>query len=375
MLRRIVSLVAALIFGMFSLNTFAADIKLNGFASAYARASLTEDPHSLWTDGKGVNYSNDTKIGLNLRSDYEENWSANAQLVAAQKSILATNSSPTWAPGFDWFFVTYDDPATDLSINVGRQLFPGTLTAEYVDVGLTYPWRRLPEQFASIQPFKAFEGVSVQRQMNLFGQALSIRVFGGGGRPNGFDTVPPTTAEIDDLIGTRLNLEGDGWKLHSTYSQFHVVQLIPSYTATPTPPSNSTLNIIRIAIPGTIRVFTLGAHYEKESLMIYSEYSQSHLSETDAIFTSRELAKGYYSTLGYHFGKFLPHYTYSYAKFDAGHLIAGHEKSHALGLNYQMNPSTVVKGEYLIQEDTHGALVLSSEGTARSVALGINLVF
>ena len=354
------------IFGL-AQSSSASEIILNGFASVYGRQSLTKNPMDQSTDDKGINFDNDSIIGLNISSHFAKDWTAVGQLVAGQRALSPSNVAPDWSPEFDWFFLTYEEPTTGLSVRVGRQLYPFSLTAEYVDVGLTLPWRTLPIQFRTAVFFKSFEGISVAYQKPIGDIQFNARIFGGdarSGQPvlgnNGYEGY-----EINNLIGVVSAFEGDGWKVQATYSQFRLILTMPNYQTLPLP---STL--AKIEFGGMNHDFTIGGSYNKNHILGYLEYARACNSGFESC-----IADTYYGTLGYHLGSFLPHYTFSYGDWKIPGFFTGRETSHGFGINYQLDPSAVLKLEYLRQQDVGGAVFLTSVGTAESVAMGVDIVF
>jgi predicted porin len=346
----------------FADESMATELKWNGFASMYARDALDKDTRDVSTQSKGIGTTNDSKFGLNLRADIDEEWSAVGQLVVSQKAYGPSGETPNWGGEFDWFFLSYRNLDYGFEIKAGRQLFPSTLTAEYVDVGITYPWRRLPQQFSAISQFKSFEGVSVSKKYQIADVNIDGRVFGGNGKSN----LQPTgiaTVDITNMTGALLSAEGDGWKIQSTYTHLTVVYQTSPFT--PVSPGLPTMEI-----PKT-NLWVLGGRYDRGGLVTYAEYGRSR-NDDNTIKVS-----GYYGMIGYHVGRFLPHYTYAMADWKLNpFFLDAKEISHNYGLNYQLNPSIVLKVEYLRQIDKRGALFLTkADSWADSVAVGINAVF
>ncbi len=355
-----------LVFGLLFFNfqsVIAANIEMNGFASVYGRSSTTQKVRDESTDDHGLNFSNDSKIGMNIRSNFEEGWSAVGQFLASQKHPIPNENGANWGGEFDWFFLKYEDPS-GFNLKIGRQLMPGSITAEYVDVGLTYPWRELPQQYYLAVSFKSFEGVALGYQMPFLGHTLTFQTYGGNGRPL-LQPNADMVIETNDILGAVLRLDAGDWLFQAVYAQVHILIINPSYSPTPPSPVN-----IETSLDGTVQAVYLGGRYDAGKDMVYVEYLQSCRTgepECDV--------RSYYGTYGRHFGKFLPHYTYAFADWIVAGFFDGHEISHTLGLNYQLRDSIVLKGEYLWQEDKHGAVFLTKEGRAESVAVGLDVVF
>jgi len=338
----------------------AAQLTWNGFASFYGQKSFTSDVYDLGLPQDKTDFSNGTKVGLNLRADFADNWSLIGQLLAAQRTLgFNNNSPPIWGPEYDWVYLNYD-PTNEINVRVGRQIFPGSLTAEYTDVGLALPWRRLPIQFYTLVQFKSFEGISGAYQLKLGADTLSIRLFGGDSRPDQEDGLN-FVYQINDLSGFTLSFEGNGWRVQATAAQFYYVPIIPS--------------------PGITLQTNLGKYieaggkYDKNNIVAYLEYIDSECGTGSTVCYGR----GYYGTLGYRLGNFMPNFTYAYAEnnFNTGFVEL---TSNIAGVNFQLNPSMVLKAEYLMEQGLNNATpgginYISASGVARSVSVGLDLVF
>jgi hypothetical protein len=342
----------------------AAQLTWNGFASFYGRKSLTVDTYDLSLNQDQLDLSNGTRVGLNLRDDFEDGWAFVGQLLAAQRGLgNVVNNPPNWSPQFDWAFLSYD-PTNEINVRVGRQIFPASLTSEYQDVGLAYPWRKLPAQFFAIAPFKSFEGISFAYQLTLGRQNLNLRLFGGNSEPD-LEPGISQSYQVNNLSGVALTYEGNNWRIRATAAQFVYVA---NFLATQTTPAFS------FAAPQN-KYFEIGGTYDQHNIMAYAEYVDVECPGSGIICYGRS----YFGTLGYHLGNFLPHVTYSYgeANFETGFIEL---TSNAIGLNYQINPSIVLKAEYLIEQGLGpvaggGPAYISAAGVARSTSLGFDVVF
>ncbi len=342
-------------------------IVLNGFASFYGRQSLT-DIYDTGNNGYDLDFSNNTRVGLNMRSELSNDFAFVGQIVAAQR---LTYESPKWATEFDWMFLNYS-LRDDVTIRFGRQLNPGSIIGEYIDIGLTYPWRRLPLPFQFMVQFKSFEGLSANYSKEIGRYALDILGYGGNSRP--FESnVPHYSYEIKDLQGIRIKLEGENWQIFTVGADFKYFGYQPSFTFG-VPPS-------KVDSGASSRLTNLGGHFDNGKILVYTEYSNLECAGTGDPVCS---GWAHYETIGYHFSNWLPHYTYSKGFFQevvpfAPASVSGPNNmvSHTAGLNYQVNPSLVAKTEFIWQENDGGTgtLFMNGAGIARSYSFGVDLVF
>lgn len=345
----------------------AANIVWNGFGSVYGKKSLTHDVYENSMGSPHVNFYSDSRVGLNMRSDFEKDWVLAAQIVASGRTISTSTSNPTWSPEFDWFYLGYN-PSNSVNIKVGRQLFPFGLVAEFTDVGLVYPWVRQPEQAAS--PIKTLEGVSASYQLKFAELIWTGRVFAGSNAVT--LSAQDQNLTINNLLGVRLGFENDDWEFQTTLLKGDAKLTTRTIVSTPT------VVVIDTDLQAQeVVLWTAGTKFDNDKLLFYAEYGEygtdhgTQLPSGDKFLNKRQF---YYATMGYYFGKIVPHYTYAYTHSDIGVFI-GDEISNAVGLNYEVNPSVVFKAQHAWWKDTDGKVTLNSSGSSRIITAGFDFVF
>jgi hypothetical protein len=342
------------------------EIIWNGFASFYGRKSVSKGTYEESLVPGSINAEDSTKLGLNMRSDFRKDMALVAQLVVAHRNEFSSRP-PKWSPDFDWFFVSYDSTDTT-NVQIGRQLLPGSLSGEYIDVGLTYPWREIPPAIAMADRFKSFEGISFTYRTQFGDGNLRLKAYGGESHDDA-PTVGEVGLEVDDLVGTMAVYENNGFRVLASYGQYRVAVMIPNFAYNPQNPASKPY--FSSEIGELNKRLIAGASYDRGGLLTYAEY----LEIRDDAFDGRFI-EGYYGTLGYRLGKFLPHYTYGFADWDIPAQIQGTEVSHSIAVNYQFDPSVVIKTEFTRQRDTDGTLTLNKQDNwADSVAVGMDIVF
>ncbi|MEK6555743.1 MAG: hypothetical protein AABZ31_10910, partial [Bdellovibrionota bacterium] len=335
------------------------NIDLNGFASFYGRQSLT-DIYDLNSANDDLDFNSNTRVGLNLRSELSKEMAVVGQIVATRRVYY---SSTTWTSEFDWIFFDYS-PFENWNFRFGRQLFPGSIVGEYVDVGLTYPWRRVPLPYHFIVDFKSYEGLSAQYSMPIGENNLSLLLFGGNSGSNEYNS-PNFFYEIKDLRGARLKLESEDWQIQVLAGSYRLISYTPGTPPTPTSTGTSTIG-------------SVSAHYDNGKLMAYAEYISLNCGEADWAACN---GWGHYETIGYHINDWLPHYTYSRGAFrfvQPGSGTSSNElmTSHTTGLNYNLSSTVVLKTEFMWEKsESVGGFIMNGSGSARSYAFGLDLVF
>jgi len=345
---------------------FAANMTVNGFGSFFARQSLTDDVHDNSLEATKIDYSNSTRVGINVRSDLNSEWSAIGQLVASQKSLFSSTAPPNWTPAWDWIYLNYV-PSNNMTFKFGRQLFPTSMTSEYIDVGLVYPWRKLPVQFIlAATPFKWFEGASGAYQFHWDNQTIEFKLFTGGSRPQP-DPGSTQVIQIDNLTGGVLSIEKEGLRFQVTLSKYQLG------INTPSDPPVRILNL-----PKDNHISGVGGYYDRNNIVAYAEYAYANCGTACG-------ARAYYGTLGYHIESFLPYVMYSDGAVEAINTYNANIRSTTIGLNYQVDSGIVLKTEYLTQNgddigparaflgSKSGAAI--EDGRADSYSIGLDVVF
>lgn len=359
----------------------ALELTWNGFASEYAILPLQKDIYlnrPEVTNGS-LNFTDGSLLGLNLRGDMGEGWSMMVQLLVSGTQAPGIFSEPDWKPRADWFYLVYN-PLDGLTFKLGRQIFPNWLLSEFIDVGVTYPWRRPPNYVYSVSPFKAFNGATAEyRYQMAHGMSLTGSLFGGSEKISGVYGLNVTSnIELNDLVGATITLDGDGWRVRGMGGRYR------------NQGSNQVLTINPKTTVGTsyfpaeyapfVTIYTIGARYDKHNIVGYAEYGHeqsrgaSVISSTGIPYGDR--IWGTYGSLGYRLGRLLPWYMYTYADWHLGFNGAdGKTAVNSAGLNFQATPSVVVKAQYDRQETWRDSMALNKIGTADTLSAGVDLVF
>lgn len=329
-----------------ALNSSAAlaEYEINSFLTIGATGSNTPGTY-LQRITEGVSLEQDSKYGVNLRSQLTDDIYGAAQL-------LATGRDGQFGLEAEWAFISYK-VSNNFKIRAGKLNLQTFLHSDYKEVGYLYPQVRLPEEVYGFNPMRNFPGIEIMHTANLGKSTkLTSQFFVG-------------SAEVMITPNVRMNgVNGYGvnFQLDNKYFTLRVGAISPEVRLTQT---NHTMNM-----PGDQVITFPDATYDEKDRMVlatvglswdianfvgYSEYIQvtaeGNLKE---ILPDRE---GAYLTIGYRIGDFLPFVTSAYAdsegkaqtsatlgKFMPNPLII--QDSMALGLRYDVNEFSAIKFEY-----------------------------
>jgi len=249
---------------------------------------------------------------------------------------------------FDWGYANYTF-TQNITGRAGKIKYPGNLVSEYVDVGLAYPWVRPPESIYSESAEMTFEAYTGAGGLYEGGDDItySFNLYGGqitGAESGGDD-------DHDKLIGAVFTLSND-------YGEFKLNA------------NQSTLDAEGQPMHGEDRTFlSAGIRGEWNKFILYSEFVRSEISNFSAQDTD-----SWYATVGYHFGKTMPHLTYQDYEVDSG----VEQTSWTLGVKQTLTASSALKLELQrVSDIKNGGLFLQQPGDSDVYLLNaaLNFVF
>jgi hypothetical protein len=204
----------------------------------------------------------------------------------------------------DWGFVRIK-VNDSLSVRAGKIKFPTFLISDYFEVGYAYPWIRPPEEVYSGNPISSISGVDLLYRATLGNTDILLQPYIGTskdsealvpqevlpilGKPPGTVTSVKFTAE--DFIGANISIGTEKWTVRAghletlvTVVDFGVFEDRASFSSVGT-----TLNL--------------------KKFIAYAEAFEREIRDAaNAAFPNQ---KGWYVTLGYRFGRFMPHVTFA----------------------------------------------------------------
>ena len=362
--------------GFYGQGVLAIDnLKINGFMTAGA-AAIDSKSNKTW-DGlieDKIGFKADNRLGLQVVAKINPQVDFNGQLFAqAQEANYNVHT--------DWAYVTYR-PVDSLQVRAGLNKLPNFLVSDYQWVGYAYPWIRPPQEVYAQNPLESASGVHLIFKQPVGDAQILIQPYFGRDSheaviPQDVDattagelgftpgTVKHAEIDGDPVRGLDLSLVTDAFTVRAGYQALKV-----------------NVEDLTGAEGNRMRIATLGFTMDWRSVVVYSEYFQRKTdSNANAIWPDQ---KGYYATLGYRFGKFLPHFTAS--KLDDNKNASGanvgtplKQTSQTLGLRYEAGNGAALKfevGQAKPEGGTRGMFVnVPDKSTVKIYGAALDIVF
>lgn len=220
--KHLFGLVIALLLACAPASLYAdAEHRLSGFATL--GIALSDNPELVFrrdvTKDDGAykhsgSWKSDSLVGLQWQADWSPAWGTMVQLVAKDRF----DNSP--ANSIEWAFVRYR-PVDGLDLRLGRLGADVFMLSEYRQVGYAIPWVRPPHDLYGITTLYHFDGVDINKRLELGNVRLNIKAFYGNSNeeyPTGFNDGQGINIDFD-AYGASTSLEWDYWKLRFTYAQ------------------------------------------------------------------------------------------------------------------------------------------------------------
>lgn len=306
-----VVLVGAALFGAAS-GSFAASLQegitFNGFLTAgatYASQGLLDGTNVVSQDGNienTVGFTNDSRLGIQISANVNPQFSVTGQLLARAREENSQFKA-------DWAFFSYR-ANDELSIRGGKVKLPTFLTSDYIEVGYAYPWIRPPQEVYFANPISTINGLDLLARFQVGNNTLLVQPYYGVSRGEeavapqevlGLFPVPPPPGSIvpvgfsaDALTGVNLSFGSELFTVRAGYLKTKV-------------------NAPAFGVFEDEATFaSAGATFDWSNAVLYTEYFEREIKGMANMAFPNQ--KGYYATLGYRFGSWLPHLTF--AKLD-----------------------------------------------------------
>lgn len=321
-----------------------------------------------------LSFERDSRFGLQISSDVAENMSVVAQ-------ILGRADQGNFNAIVEWAYVDYE--INDIaSVHVGKIKQPVYLVNDYVEVGYAYPWIRPPQEIYLLNnPLNTVNGIELLLQFPVGPGTLSLQPYLGSNR----DDIPNAQGaffEAENIYGIDIKYSGRGYSVHASNFKCDEVNTTGGFSI---PAANNVLGQnLEVNLNGTgeCNVTAAGLNLDISDFVVYSEWTKRTTSDTlERPFGDTE---AYYLTLGYRFGKFLPHITYASIEGEASTAQPGAitgpggaaltlpggatslnfpvqiQTSITAGLRYEVNDSAALKVEYQVVDVEQDASELQS---------------
>lgn len=274
-------------------------LKTSGFATIAVSQTDADYPYVQGEDDK---FSFKPRSVAGLQFDYTVNEATDFVVQVTAEAL--TN----WDTEFDWAFFRYK-LMPNVSVRAGRMRTPGFMLSDYVKVGYAYPWISPPSEVygGADQPM---DGLDLSYKGSLSDSwSFFVRPYIGGIDSN-------DGATVDDMVGLILSTSSETLTLSAGYrtgkpnfAQDYVFEdaIDQIYAGlngagiSAVRPADSRMDGRRVGF------YSVGVTYDDGSLLVMGEYTG--YSWEDA--TILPDVVGSYLTVGWRFGKVMPHLTFS----------------------------------------------------------------
>lgn len=361
----------------------AGKLKINGFMSAGFGSADVDDftyDNGLYNQ---VSHKADSIVGLQVEGEVNDKINAVMQLVARGEDDFAV--------GAEWAYVGYRPTAVD-EFRAGRLRASFYMMSEYLEVGYSYPWARPPAELYQADFPSSYDGLSWLHKFTAGSWQHDLQLNWGSTKSPG-DAASQLDAE--DAWGVGVTSTHGDWQFGARLSGASLTANNPIFDLLSSP----------VVLPGPlvlpaeiapverqqIEYAAVGMQYDNGSLLVMAEGTQITI---DGVIPDTDSA---YITIGYRFGKVMPHLTYSGMQItdadderpdvawlpmlcpapgSAGclvpalgipfqtdtlsRLLESEQESATLGVRYDFLPNAALKVDWTRVLDTHGTFGLFS---------------
>jgi hypothetical protein len=248
-----------------------------------------------------------------------------------------------WKANLEWAYLSWQS-TDNLMMRFGRLRTPVYMYSESIDVGFSYPWLRLPDEVYSQVQLSNYEGADIVYNLPLSFATLSFQLAGGIAKNRDYYIYDEEfDIDYDNVFGSSVSLAtNDFGTFRVGYVEADIdTEISGSFTDIFGNPGTATL----LALDKDKGKFTsIGYQYDNGTWLTANEWT-SRVIENDG----SNSTDSFYLMGGRRFGDFLAHVTYAQLDEDEGR-----QSSWTLGLNYNILPTVVLKGEYKRVDTTGG---------------------
>lgn len=262
--------------------------KVNGFVSAgFGLADIEDFSYDDGLDDR-MSHTADSVVGLQVEGKVNDQVNAVLQLVARGSEDFAVDA--------EWAYIGYRPTDVD-ELRIGRLRSSYFMLSEYLEVGYAYPWARPPaEVYQAVFP-SSFEGLSWLHSIDAGDWQHDLKLNWGSLVS---EAQEGSVVNTEDTVTLALASSHGSW-------QFGVQAT--SAKTTITNPLFDALVLVSLAEPierDPVTYVSLGGQYDNGKLLVMVEGTQTE-TDSDVMPDSRAA----YATVGYRFGKVMPHITYA----------------------------------------------------------------
>ena len=287
------------------------NIEVNGFATLAAVMTNSDDVTYLGA-GEEVSFESDSKAGLQFTVPVHERFTYTMQVISKAQNDYQLET--------EWAFAAFKVTDT-VKIRAGRLRIPFFLKSETLEVGYSYPWARVPLDTYGQFAFSRFSGVDALISIPLENSEIVIHPHFGTSA-SGFEMMGMAgDFSVENLIGVNLtwSLDWINFRLGHTEGDYDVYgfDALAPLAGIMYSFSGDQNAADQFAITERHGQFTgLGIDAEYANAIFIAEYNKR---KTDGLMTDTD---SWYVTVGYRFGKVMPHLTFSEYKTKEDYSVA-----------------------------------------------------
>ena len=248
-----------------------------------------------------------------------------------------------WKANLEWAYLSWQS-TDNLMMRVGRLRTPVYMYSESIDVGFSYPWLRLPDEVYSQVQLSNYEGADIVYNLPLSFATLSFQLAGGIAKNRDYYIYDEEfDIDYDNVFGSSVSLAtNDFGTFRVGYVEADIdTDISGSFTDIFGNPDTASL----LALDKDKGKFTsIGYQYDNGTWLTANEWTRLVIENN-----AGDSTEAFYLMGGRRFGDFLAHVTYAQLDEDDGR-----QNSWTLGLNYNVLPTVVIKGEYKRVNTTGG---------------------
>ncbi|MFP5441186.1 MAG: hypothetical protein ACLGHJ_06820 [Gammaproteobacteria bacterium] len=268
-------------------STESGKFRFNGFLSAGAGRADIDDFFFDGRLGEDVSHTADSVVGLQIEAEVNDRTTAMLQLAA--------RGSDDFAASAEWAYVSWR-PTDGDEFRAGRLRAPFYVMSEYLEVGYVYPWARPPIEVYKPTFPSSLDGVSWSRKFNAGAWQHDLYAHWGS-----------TAAGKQSPVALDIT---DGWEV-AFGSAYHDWQFGLKVNGARLNAENrlfaalARLGAIDPLEDVAVLYQSAGVQYDNGKLLALAEGT---MVRADGFVPDTESV---YATLGYRFGKLMPHLTWA----------------------------------------------------------------
>lgn len=150
-------------------------IRISGFGSIVGGIVIDGDgywarlPEGAGQYSDGIELQSESKVAVQARYAATDKLSVTGQVL-----VRGVND---FEPNLEWLYATYDI-TPDTSIKAGQMRLPVYHFSDYMDVGLTYPWLRVPSDAYSLA-LTNYHGISIDMNFDFDEVTSHLKLYTG----------------------------------------------------------------------------------------------------------------------------------------------------------------------------------------------------